>query len=265
MTRGALSPIASISRAASLAASSGRQRMTTSTDPVKPLLGFRVLARLGGQARQFDACDARKLVADLQAGCSRLAVDEDCRHDRRSEPQKTSCARGRTLRVRISVGAVGQAGGGTWAALSAKHASRSSDCPPRRLLKPGLRSRRRVFSASRRSQGEVGREFHDPSKPYSPGAQSQHRPLGFRDRPRIPVQRHGLLAAPSGTAPALGSGDERRHAGRRRGDGLGVRSSRGGGNIAGGARRLAGSTHSAEEADQGAWRRLLCDRAAGRP
>jgi hypothetical protein len=40
-------------------------------------LGFRVLARLGRQAREFEAGNAGKLVLDLQAGGARFAVDED--------------------------------------------------------------------------------------------------------------------------------------------------------------------------------------------
>ncbi len=72
-----------------------------------------------------------------------------------------------------------------------------------------------------------------------------------------------LLRRPS-AAPALGAGDQRRHAARRGGDGVGLRSAGGGGGGAGGARGVAGSASLAQEADQGARRAILCDRAPGR-
>ena len=77
MTRGALSPIASISAAVSLAASSGRQRMTTSTSAKARSFAVPVLALAGRQAAQRDALHVGELVADLQAGRSGFAVDEN--------------------------------------------------------------------------------------------------------------------------------------------------------------------------------------------
>ena len=54
---------------------------------IELLLGGRVLARLGRQARELDAGQARELVPDLQAGGARFAVDEDFRrHDRLASP-----------------------------------------------------------------------------------------------------------------------------------------------------------------------------------